>query len=141
MKEELLAAGAAYHVAFSSSPVTAIWDNWGGFTWKGKNPDAESNFTLTLVDEDYGKTIQWNLLQGRDFSRDFGTDRDAVIINRAAAKYLRWKIRSASLLRKDRTITTADHGVVDDVVRQSYEPVRPGFYWLDKKTRITWGRC
>src|SRR5688500_9610161 len=50
MKEKLLAAGAAEHVAFASSPITAIWDNWGGFTWKGKNPEAESNFSVTLVD-------------------------------------------------------------------------------------------
>jgi ABC-type antimicrobial peptide transport system permease subunit len=134
MKDELLAAGAAEHVGFSSSPVTAIWDNWGGFTWKGKNPDAESNFTVTFVDEDYGKTIQWNLLQGRDFSRDFGTDRDAVIINKAAANYLGLEnpvgefITQRSNNRQRQII-----GVVDDVVMASpYEPVRPGFYWLDK---------
>ena len=78
----------ASDVAFSSSPVTAIWDNWGGFTWKGKNPEAESDFTVTWVNEEYGKTIQWKVLQGRDFSREFGTDADAVIINKSAAKYM-----------------------------------------------------
>ena len=86
MQDELLASGLATYVAFSSSPVTAIWDNWGGFTWEGKNSDAESNFTVTWVNEDYGKTIQWKVLQGRDFSRAFVTDADAVIINKSAVK-------------------------------------------------------
>ena len=134
MKEELLAAGAAQHVSFSSSPVTAIWDNWGGFTWNGKNPDAESNFTVTLVDEDYGKTIQWNLLQGRDFSKDFSTDRDAVIINRAAADYLGLQNPVGEFItHRSNNQQRQIIGVVDDVVMASpYEPVRPGFYWLEK---------
>jgi len=88
VKNELLASGVANDVALSSSPVTDIWDNWGGFTWKGKNPEAESDFTVTWVNEEYGKTIRWKVLQGRDFSREFGTDTDAVIINKSAAKYL-----------------------------------------------------
>lgn len=137
MKEELLAAGAAEHVAFASSPVTAIWDNWGGFTWKGKNPDAESNFAVTLVDEDYGKTIQWNLLQGRDFSRDFGTDNDGVIINRAAANYLGLENPVGEFItQRSNNQQRQIIGVVDDVIMESpYEPVRPAFYWLEKNRR------
>ena len=134
VKNELLASGVANDVALSSSPVTDIWDNWGGFTWKGKNPEAESDFTVTWVNEEYGKTIRWKVLQGRDFSREFGTDTDAVIINKSAAKYLGLENPVGEFI----TRTSGEQprqiiGVVDDVVAGSpYEPVRAGFYWLDK---------
>jgi ABC-type antimicrobial peptide transport system permease subunit len=133
MKEEMLRSGVAVDAALSSSPVTTIWDNLGGFTWKGKNPEAESSFSFTAVTEDYGKTIQWKILQGRDFSKQFATDVDAVIINKAAAKYMglenpvgeyitwQWNQRSRLII-----------GVVEDVIAMSpYEPVSPGLYWLE----------
>jgi putative ABC transport system permease protein len=135
MKQALLNSGVVSGVALSNSPVTAIWDNWGGFSWPGKNPQAESNFTATYIDEDYGKTLQWKILQGRDFSKDFGMDGDAVIINEAAAKYMNLKdpvgeyITHGGLKMSKKII-----GVVKDVVIQSpYENVNPGFYWFDPK--------
>ena len=142
MKDQLLNSGVANDVAFSSSPVTAIWDNWGGFTWKGKNPEAESDFTVTWVNEEYGKTIQWKVLQGRDFSRDFGTDTDAVIINKSAAKYLGLENPIGEFItRKSGEQPRQIIGVVDDVVAGSpYEPVRAGFYWLDKNDQDNLGQ-
>ena len=134
IKDELLANGVATHVAFSSSPVTNIWDNWGGFTWKGKNPESESHFSVTRINEDFGKTIQWKVKQGRDFSREFGTDTSAVIINESAAKYIGLKNPIGEFIthdsdKKKRQII----GVVDDIVASSpYEPVKIGFYWLEK---------
>ena len=134
MKDALLAEGVASEVGFSSSPVTAIWDNWGGFTWKGKNPDAESGFTVTWINEEYGKTIQWNVLQGRDFSRDFGTDADAVIINKSAAKCMGLENPVGEFIIHEASNQLRQViGVVDDVVAVSpYEPVGAGFYWLEK---------
>lgn len=40
------------------------------------------------VDEDYIATLGMKLLQGRNFSRDFGSDSTAVVINEAAARYM-----------------------------------------------------
>jgi ABC-type antimicrobial peptide transport system permease subunit len=137
MKDELLASGVVSEVGFTSSPVTAIWDNWGGFTWTGKNPEAESSFTVTWVDEAFGKTIQWNVLQGRDFSREFGTDDEAVIINKAAATYMGLENPVGEYI----TLTSRNQrrqiiGVVDDVIALSpYEPVSPAFYWLEKNAQ------
>lgn len=132
MKEELLASGVARQVAFSSSPVTDIWDNWGGFTWKGKNPESESSFTVTWINEDFGKTVQWKIKRGRDFSREFGTDSSAVIINESAAKYLGLKNTIGEFIKLDNQ-SRQIIGVVNDVVASSpYEPVSMGFYWLDK---------
>jgi len=132
MRDQLLSSGMAKDVAFASSPLTAIWDNWSGFAWSGKDPESDPNFTVTWIDEDYGKTIQWKILKGRDFSREHSTDVKAVIINKAAADYIGFKNPIGE------TITAAGIereiiGVVEDVIAASpYEAVGPGFYWLDK---------
>ena len=136
MRDALLSSGAVDDVGFSSSPVTAIWDNWGGFSWKGKNPEAESNFTVTWMDEAYGKTIQWKVLQGRDFSKAFGSDVDGVIINKAAATYMALENPVGEFItRSSGENPRMIIGVVDDVIAQSpFEAVSPGFYWLGTNT-------
>jgi putative ABC transport system permease protein len=40
------------------------------------------------VDYDYLKTMGMELVKGRNFSKEFGTDSSAVIINEATAKFL-----------------------------------------------------
>jgi putative ABC transport system permease protein len=134
LKEALLENGCVSDVAFASSPLAAIWDNWGGFNWKGKNPESESSFSVTWVNEDFGKTIHWKILQGRDYSKDFGTDSSAVIINKTAAEYLGFKNPIGEFIKFDADGTKRQIiGVVDDIVAESpYEPVRMGFYWLQK---------
>ncbi|SJZ91320.1 ABC transporter permease [Sediminibacterium ginsengisoli] len=52
-----------------------------GFQYKGKT--VKTNWLR--VDYDYISTLGLTLLQGRDFSRDFGTDSGVVIINEAMA--------------------------------------------------------
>ncbi|NCI50938.1 FtsX-like permease family protein [Sediminibacterium roseum] len=135
MKQALLNSGVVSAVALSNSPVTAIWGNWGGFSWRGKDPRAEANFTTTYIDEDYGKTIQWKIVQGRDFSKDFSMDADGVIINEAAAKYMKLENPVGEYITHDfLKMSRQIIGVVKDVIVQSpYENVSPGFYWFDPK--------
>ena len=134
IKEAILSNGIVSEVGFSSSPVTNIWDNWGGFSWKGKNPRSESSFSVTWVNEDFGKTIHWKIKQGRDYSVDYGTDTSAVIINESAAKYLGFKNPIGEYITFDADGTKRQIiGVVEDIVAESpFEPVRIGFYWLQK---------
>jgi putative ABC transport system permease protein len=132
MRDQLLSNGIATDVAFASSPVTAIWDNWSGFTWRGKNPDTDPNFTVTWIDEEYGKTIQWKILAGRDFSREHSTDANAVVINKAAADYIGLENPVGETI-KTNGMEREIIGVIEDVIATSpYEAVAPGFYWLDK---------
>ncbi|MDF7815966.1 ABC transporter permease [Runella sp. MFBS21] len=133
MKDNLLRNGVATNIAFSNMPVTSIWDNWGGFDWKGKNPEAQSYFSVTQLDEDFGNTIQWKVKQGRNFSKEFGMDTAAVIINESAAKYLALKNPIGEYIT-----STGDNkrrwqiiGVIEDLVAESpYEPVKMGLYML-----------
>ena len=132
MRDQLLSNGIATDVAFASSPVTAIWDNWSGFNWRGKNPDTDPNFTVTWIDEEYGKTIRWRILKGRDFSREHSTDVNAVVINKAAADYIGFENPIGETISTD-GMEREIIGVIEDVIANSpYEAVAPGFYWLDK---------
>jgi ABC-type antimicrobial peptide transport system permease subunit len=136
MKEELLRQGVASKVAFTDMPLTDNWNNWGGFNWKGKNPDAESNFSVTHIDEEYGNAIQWKLKQGRSFSKEFGTDTASVIINESAAKYINLKSPIGEFISdSDNKRRWQIIGVVEDVLTESpFERVRVGMYMLQRNT-------
>ncbi len=53
------------------------------------NPESDRTTTVPwfYVDYDYVPTMGMNIVDGRNFSRDFATDSSAMIINEAAAKY------------------------------------------------------
>jgi putative ABC transport system permease protein len=136
LKTELLNSGAVHAVALSSSPLTEIWNITGGYNWRGKDPNFEGEFVMCLINPDYGKAINWNIVEGRDFSEDIPTDTiDAIIINRAAANYMGLEnpvgqqlidVDEYGAFKWSKTII----GVVDDVVMSSpYKPVMQTIYY------------
>ena len=73
------------------------------------SPGEQSNQLIkTLryeVDENYIPTLGIQLKEGRNFSREFGTDSNAVILNEAAANALGWKQGATG-----KSISRDDHG-------------------------------
>ncbi|HLO37804.1 MAG TPA: ABC transporter permease, partial [Lacibacter sp.] len=88
LRDELKSVSAISEMAQSSSPLTEIWSNNGGFKWQGMDPNLDAEFSTIWVTHEYGKTVGWEFTQGRDFSRDFKTDSLAVVINEAAVKFM-----------------------------------------------------
>lgn len=88
LKQELLNTGSFEAVAKSSSSMTNINNDWGGFNWEGKDPNLNVSFDVVMVDYDYEKAAGMKFMQGRPFSRKFKTDSSAVILNEAAVKLL-----------------------------------------------------
>ena len=86
VKAELLATGAVSGVAESSIPTSNVWNSTSGLSWQNKDPNFSIDFGAAYTSVDYGKTIGWQIKQGRDFSRDFVTDSSGLIINEAAAR-------------------------------------------------------
>ena len=136
---ELLASGVVSEAATSSAPLTALWNTTGGYTWPGKDSNMESEFANTNVTFDFGKTIGWEVIAGRDFSRELATDSiDAIIINESASKYMGLQNPVGE------RITDVDEfgnpewtkviiGIVKDVVVASpYEPVMQTIYYYDE---------
>ncbi|MEZ0541341.1 ABC transporter permease [Fibrella arboris] len=143
IQRELLNTGLVVRVAYSSSPLTSVWNNMGGFNWRNKDPKAESDFSITQISHDFGAMAGWTFLAGRDFSKAFATDSSAVIINETAANYLNLKNRNRVAGAGGLPIgeyVTFDEGkkkrqiigvIKDMVMRSPYEPVKRGMYFLD----------
>jgi magnesium-transporting ATPase (P-type) len=88
VKDELMQKAAIKSSAESGSPTTGIWGSSSGFNWKGKDPSLSIDFGTVSASYDYGKTIGWEIKEGRDFSRDFVTDSSAFILNEAALQFM-----------------------------------------------------
>jgi putative ABC transport system permease protein len=125
---ELVSTGAALAVAESSSPPTATWSSTSGIKWDGMDPNLSVDFPFMRASYDFGKTIDWEIIQGRDFSRDFPSDSSAVIINEAALKFMELKDPIGATLRWFGEPVQII-GVVNDLVMHSpYEPARPTIF-------------
>ena len=127
---DLKSSGAATYMAQSSSPTTGIENNRSGLQWKGKDPAMTDDFGNIRVTTDYGKTVGWQFIDGRDFSNQYLTDSSALIINEAAVKYMGLKNpvgENIRVGRKDFHVI----GVVKDMVMQSpYEPAKQTIYYI-----------
>lgn len=132
-KTELLQSGVVSGVALSNSPLTSIWNRSNGFTWKGKAPETPDGFNKIRVTSDFGKTIDWKVIAGRDFSSDYKTDSAAVILNEAAAKHIGLKNPVGEYIKSsDGKLVWQIIGVTKDMIIQSpYEPIDGTFYFLD----------
>ncbi|WAC15180.1 ABC transporter permease [Dyadobacter pollutisoli] len=130
VREELKTSGAISEIAESNSPATESWSSTSGFEWQGKDPTQSVDFNFDEVSHDYGKTIGWQFLQGRDFSREFATDSVALVVNETAVKFMGLQNPVDAPLtwfKKPYKII----GVIKDLVVQSpYAPVSPLFFCL-----------
>lgn len=57
-----------------------------GVRWAGKDPEASILFQIITTKHDVVKTLGLELVEGRAFSRDFGMDTSAVLVNEAAVR-------------------------------------------------------
>jgi len=130
VRNELLQTGAVENMAECWSPVTSVWNTSSGFNWEGKDPGMALDFPSEPVSYDFGKTIGWQFVAGRDFSRSFGTDSTAFVINEAAVKFMGLKDPVGKIVTWD---DEPYHiiGVIKDVIAESpYAPVRPAVYHM-----------
>ena len=136
LRNDLLATGAVADVAQSSSPTTNVFANEIGFNWQGKDPNSIPAFGTIAVTVNFGKTIGWELKEGRNFSKDFATDSSAMILNEAAVKQIGMKqdIIGQTINFNDKAYHVV--GVIKDMVMESpYEPVKPTVFFYDP----SWG--
>lgn len=131
IRSDLLATGAVDNMAESSSPTTDVNSNNVGFSWEGKDPNSLPLFGTIGVTLDFGKTINWQIKDGRDFSKDFATDSSAIILNETAVKLIGLKNIIGQTIKWGET---PHHvvGVIKDMVMQSpYQPVQPSIFLVN----------
>lgn len=131
---ELKETGFVQEIASSESDPTNSWNNNMGFKWRGKDPALQESFNTNGVTPEFGTVTGWQIRDGRDFSRAFATDSNAMIINETAVKYM------GLTHPVGEWITWGDDGhytiigVVKDMIMQTpYEPVRPMLFFLNSR--------
>ncbi len=121
MRSELEASGAVAATGCASSFVTDLNIINNGYTWKNMEPGKQGNFGAVTVTHDYGKTIGWQIIAGRDFSAAFN-DSSSMILNESAAKFMDIGNPVGEIMRINGEPFTII-GVVRDMVMESpYEP-------------------
>jgi putative ABC transport system permease protein len=128
---ELLQTGAVSNVAESNNPTSGVYSSDNRLDWKGRSPNRPDDFNVVVCTHDFGKTVGWQIKEGRDFSRDFSTDSAAVIMNESAIKYMGLKNPVGERIKwADQTYTII--GVIKDLVTDSpFEPVKQTVFRLN----------
>ena len=127
IRRELLQSGSISDMGKTNSLPTEISSGNSGFYWKGVDPGNIMDFGTLNVDYDYGHTVGWRVVQGRDFNRSFPEDTagimGGIILNEAAAKATGLKHPVGEIVNYKGTIfSNVPHvivGVVKDMVMES----------------------
>ncbi len=138
IRTELKNTGVVEEVAESRGSTTDITMWNGGFSIDGTEVPLRNGCGTLSVSSEYGKTIGWQFLYGRDFSSELKSDSDAFVVNETFAKLtglsnpvgknMTW----APGWRDPKTFTII--GVVKDMVMESpYEPAVPTVYLMPGK--------
>ncbi len=116
---------------------TVIEHHTGSISWEGKDPNLIVPFADAIVGYDFVKTMNLKLKEGRDFSKEFGTDSASFLLNETAVD----KIGYQNPL--GRTITWGNHsgkiiGVLKDFHFNSmHQAIDPLIVHLDENWN--WG--
>jgi len=132
IKKQLQEQGSILSMAETNGSVTGDFSTTTGIDWPGKEEGSSAEFPLLGVGHDFGKTIDWQVVAGRDFSRDYASDSAAVILNEAAVKYMGLTQPVGTIIYADKAPVTIV-GVVKDIIMESpYASERPALFYFDK---------
>lgn len=129
-QDELKKSGAVEEVAEAINRTTDYYVSDNQFEWEGKDPNASFDIPLNYITTGYGKTIGWEILEGRDFSGQMATDSAGFIINEAAAAFFGFEEPVGKTI-EHRGKPFRVIGVIRDIIFDSpYKPVKPYIYLL-----------
>lgn len=112
-------------------------NNTSGLEWEGKNPEDEILFENIRVNYDMIETLGVEVVEGRSFSRDHGTDTSAIIFNEAGIRVMGLKDPVGKVIKLWDEYNLEIIGVVKDFHFQSlHDVVNPLFFVLNQKN--TW---
>ncbi|HEY6975316.1 MAG TPA: FtsX-like permease family protein [Chitinophagaceae bacterium] len=135
LRSELFNTGVVSNMSESMGMLTELVSGNDGFDWKGRDPDKNESFGTLAVTHEHGKTIGWQFIAGRDFSRAFISDSSGIVINEAAAKYMELKNPVGETVtwkwNDNKPVPYTILGVIKNMVMESpYDPVEPTMYFI-----------
>ena len=135
LRSELLKTGVVSNMSESMGKSTELVSGNDGFDWKGRNPNKTESFGTLAVTHEHGKTVGWQFIAGRDFSREIINDSSGVVINESAAKYMELGDPVGETITwkwgENKPVPYTILGVIKDVVMESpYDPVSPTMFFI-----------
>jgi len=131
LRNDLLNTGAVYDMSEASGSVTVQYGGTTDISWKGKTPAMHPLVMANDITHDYGRTVGWEIKEGRDFSRDFPNDSASLVLNETAVKLMGLKQPLGEFIKangKDYQVIA----VVKDMIKENpFAPVNPSFFRLN----------
>ncbi len=128
LRTELIQRGLAENVAASDLKPTGFW-NGNPLDWRGKLREEDAiMFRNVDVTQDFGATIGWKIVKGRDFSRAYPTDSNAMILNVSAAKIIGISNPIGETMRFDKHNYTVIGVAADMLTNNPYDTIQPAIF-------------
>jgi len=128
LRTALLNSGVVANMASSSKTMTSFdqnnWLEWSGMQEEQKN----ITFRDVWVNADFGPTVGWTVLQGRDFSRAYGSDSSSAIVNEEGARILGFKDPIGKTVKHYGKAYTIIGVTKNMVVNNPYDKVQPAIF-------------
>ena len=86
IKNELKQNPKIISVAASNVNPTYVSNSTSSLNWEGKNPNDLLLFHFMFTDQDFVKTFKMKMVDGRFYSKDYGSDTTSIVLNQEAAK-------------------------------------------------------
>ncbi|MET0242863.1 MAG: ABC transporter permease [Flavitalea sp.] len=132
IRNELKNDNIIVEMSEATAPATAVVSTSTGFEWEGKDPSVGVNFPVNRIAYNYGKTLGWQFLEGRDFQSEFKSDSSGIILNETAAELMGFRNKAVGktiMWDGDPVIVV---GVIKDLITESpYANVRPSVFVLN----------
>lgn len=122
VKNDVLQTGVIENMAEANAALTEVFLTQKDFDWKGRDPGSHQLFRVMAISGEFGRTVNWQIKQGRDFSRNFPSDSMAFILNEAAVKLTGLQHPIGEIIRSTSPRGIDTHpviGVVNDMLTES----------------------
>ncbi len=106
-------------------------NNTSDIHWGGKDPGDRISFEIFNVDYDFFSTMELQLIDGRAFAKDFGSDSSNIILNESAARAMGMEDIVGKNVKLWGELDVNVIGVVNDFHYQSiHRRVAPAIFML-----------
>jgi putative ABC transport system permease protein len=130
LKEEIAKESAVKSITMSTDvPGEAVRWNAGGIKLVSEDESKQKQYRVLGADYDFIKTYDLKIIAGRAFSREFGSDKQAVLFNRKGVELLGFNKPEEALGKKidfwgeQYTIVGVTENFHHESLRVAYEPL------------------
>lgn len=121
--DELKKTGVVEEVAMSNYSLKNTLGNNGGFSLPEDPEPMPVIFNTIFVSTDYGKTTNWEVIAGRDFSNEQGDESNSIIVSQSAVEAMGLEDPIGQAIISDNSFNNHTEftiiGVVKDMIKGS----------------------